>query len=151
MDAPLEILGQEFDASVFVDGGRRGFVHGYEGVPLLFVEGGVCMDGVLQVAAHFNLTVQVAMRAERITTGHQFVVVGQLERFQQAVVHVLLHALVETYQPIGLIGKDTCQRKNNQKGNGAKRNFHRCSFFVFHEDKEISDSLCLLITLNKTL
>ena len=56
MDASLEIFGQEFDASVLVDGGRRGFVYGYEGVSLLLIEGGVRSDGVLQVTAHFNLT-----------------------------------------------------------------------------------------------
>jgi len=129
MDSSLEVFGEQFDASVLVHGSGGGFIHRNQRIALLSCDGGCSFDGIFQVAGHFYASMQVAMFAERVATGHQFVVVGQLKDFQQRVVHILLHTLIETYQPIGLVSEDTYQRGDDEDGNGTKRDFHQVFLF----------------------
>ena len=129
MNSPLKVFGKQFDASVFVHGSGGGFIDGYQGIALFPINGGDSLDRVFQVTGHFYLSVLVAVCTERVATCHQFVVVGQLKDFQQRIVHILLHALIETYQPIGLVSEDTYQRGDDEDGNGTKRDFHQ--FFLF--------------------
>ena len=72
------------------------------------IEIGVTVEFQLKSTSIY-LSVLVAVCTERIATRHQFVVVGQLKDFQQRVVHILLHALIETYQPISLVSENTYQ------------------------------------------